>query len=110
MKACGDDFSGVPFESTYFEMRCYKKGTLHMHFKDKELWELFNLTGRARQELAPGRCEGTGAGGSHPEQADRPVRPPAFRLTEGPAETRDFFMYFIEKTGFFSLQPKVLWY
>lgn len=56
---------------------------------------------RARQELAPGRCEGTGAGGSHPEQADRPVRPPAFRLTEGPAETRDFFMYFIEKNRLF---------
>ena len=35
------------------------------------------------------------------EQADRPVRPPAFRLTEGPAETRDFFMYFIEKNRLF---------
>ena len=34
LKACGDDFSGVLFESTYFEMRCYKKGTLHMYFKD----------------------------------------------------------------------------
>ena len=43
LKACGDDFSGVLFESTYFEMRCYKKGTLHMYFKDKGLWERFNL-------------------------------------------------------------------
>ena len=53
LKACGDDFSGVPFESTYFEMRCYKKGTLHMHFKDKELWELFNLTAARGKNWLP---------------------------------------------------------
>ena len=53
LKACGDDFSGVPFESTYFEMRCYKKGTLHMHFKDKELWERFNLTAARGKNWLP---------------------------------------------------------
>lgn len=53
LKACGDDFSGVPFESTYFEMRCYKKGTLHMYFKDKELWERFNLTAARGKNWLP---------------------------------------------------------
>ena len=53
LKACGDDFSGVLFESTYFEMRCYKKGTLHMYFKDKELWERFNLTAARGKNWLP---------------------------------------------------------
>lgn len=109
-KECGDDFSGVLFESTYFEMRCYKKGTLHIYFKDKGLWERFNLTAARGKNWLPDDVKARGAGGSRPEQAGRPVRPPAFRCTEGPAETRGFFMYFIEKTGFFSLQPRVLWY
>ncbi|WP_370791948.1 DUF4942 domain-containing protein [Bilophila wadsworthia] len=53
LKACGDDFSGVLFESTYFEMRCYKKGTLHMYFKDKGLWERFNLTAARGKNWLP---------------------------------------------------------
>lgn len=40
----GGDFSGVLFKSSYFEMRCYKKGTLHLLFRDRKLWERFNLT------------------------------------------------------------------
>ena len=52
-KECGDDFSGVLFESTYFEMRCYKKGTLHMYFKDKGLWERFNLTAARGKNWLP---------------------------------------------------------
>ena len=40
----GAGFSGVLFESTYFEMRAYLKGTLHLKFRDKALWERFNLT------------------------------------------------------------------
>lgn len=78
LKACGDDFSGVPFESTYFEMRCYKKGTLHMHFKDKELWERFNLTAARGKNWLPDDVKARGAGGSHLEQADRPVRASRF--------------------------------
>ena len=52
-KEYGPDFSGVLFESTYFEMRCYKKGTLHMYFKDKELWERFNLTAARGKNWLP---------------------------------------------------------
>ena len=52
-KACGAGFSGVPFESTYFEMRCYKKGTLHIHFKDQALWERFNLTAARGKNWLP---------------------------------------------------------
>lgn len=43
-KEQGANFSGIAFKSTYFEMRCYKKGTLHLKFRDHSLWERFNLT------------------------------------------------------------------
>jgi len=39
----GKDALGALYESTYFEFRGYKKGTLHLHFKDKSLWERFNI-------------------------------------------------------------------
>lgn len=28
--------------SQFFEFRCYKKGTLHLYFKDEKLWDIFN--------------------------------------------------------------------
>lgn len=31
-------------ESAFFQFRCYKKGTLHIIFKDDDLWAKFNLT------------------------------------------------------------------
>lgn len=31
-------------ESHFFELRFFKKGTLHLKFKDRKLWELFNQT------------------------------------------------------------------
>lgn len=40
----GRQFSGVLFTSSYFEMRAYKKGTLHLLFRHCDLWERFNLT------------------------------------------------------------------
>ena len=30
-------------ESKFFRFRCFKKGTLHIEFKDKKLWADFNL-------------------------------------------------------------------
>lgn len=30
-------------ESEFFQIRCYKKGTVHFIFKDEKLWERFNL-------------------------------------------------------------------
>jgi hypothetical protein len=30
-------------ESEFFKFRCYKKGTLHIEFKDKYLWQEFNM-------------------------------------------------------------------
>lgn len=30
-------------ESAFFNFKCYKKGTLHIEFKDENLWERFNL-------------------------------------------------------------------
>lgn len=29
-------------ESAFFQFRCYKKGTIHLYFKDEKLWERFN--------------------------------------------------------------------
>ena len=31
-------------ESRYFEIRFFKKGTVHLTFKDRHLWEQFNVT------------------------------------------------------------------
>lgn len=31
-------------ESEFFKFRCYKKGTLHIYFKDEALWAKFNIT------------------------------------------------------------------
>ena len=35
--------SGAWFESTFFRIRLYKKGTGHFEFKDAKLWDEFNL-------------------------------------------------------------------
>ncbi len=46
---------GVKLESSFFEIRFYKKGTLHLFFKDEALWQKFNLTAaRGRNWLPPG--------------------------------------------------------
>lgn len=37
------DWTGTKFESEYFVLVGYKKGTLHMVFKDASLWEHFNM-------------------------------------------------------------------
>ncbi len=37
------DWTGQKFHSEFFELVGYKKGTLHMVFRDKSLWERFNL-------------------------------------------------------------------
>ena len=37
----GDKFQNK-IESTYFEIRFFKKGTLHLIFKDEFLWQEFN--------------------------------------------------------------------
>lgn len=33
---------GQWFDWHYFRVRCYKKGTMHLEFKDARLWELYN--------------------------------------------------------------------
>jgi len=33
---------GSEHESSFFYFRCFKKGTLHLRFKDEKLWEQFN--------------------------------------------------------------------
>lgn len=37
------DWTGQKFNSEYFELVGYKKGTLHMVFRDASLWERFNI-------------------------------------------------------------------
>lgn len=49
--------TGVKFENTlssgYFDIKFYKKGTLHLKFKDKKLWDLFNMTACAHLNWLP---------------------------------------------------------
>lgn len=49
----GASFSGILCESSYFEMRAYKKGTLHLRFKNRILWEQFNLTAARGKNWLP---------------------------------------------------------
>ena len=49
----GESFSGVLIQSTHFEMRCYKKGTLHLKFLDRDLWERFNLAAAKGKNWLP---------------------------------------------------------
>ena len=34
---------GEKYETTFFYIRCYKKGTMHFEFKDTKTWDSFNL-------------------------------------------------------------------
>lgn len=59
----GDSISGtiykVPigstekYESRFFYIRCYKKGTIHLFFKDERLWQEFNLRACAGKNWLP---------------------------------------------------------
>jgi hypothetical protein len=40
-------------ESTFFKMRYFKKGTLHLEFKDADLWERFNITAAKGKNWLP---------------------------------------------------------
>lgn len=42
-KTAKTEWNQKPFESDFFECRAYKKGTLHIFFKDEALWERFNV-------------------------------------------------------------------
>lgn len=40
-------------ESRFFYVRCYKKGTIHLEFKDKRLWQEFNMRACAGKNWLP---------------------------------------------------------
>ena len=44
---------GEKLQSTYFELKCYKKGTVHFRFLDKSLWERFNMVAAAGKNWLP---------------------------------------------------------
>ena len=56
-KAINDRFSATSgksllrhsdkFESTFFNIRVFKKGTVHLEFKDEEVWAKFNQVATA---------------------------------------------------------------
>jgi len=47
--------SGAKCESTFFEIRYYMKGTLHLYFRDERLWNQFNiLAAKGRNWLPSG--------------------------------------------------------
>ena len=45
--------SGVLITSTYFEMRPYQKGSCHFKFRDRALWERFNLVAAEGKNWLP---------------------------------------------------------
>jgi hypothetical protein len=51
---CGDSSRK---ESEFFFLRCYKKGTLHIEFKDKDLWDRFNIKAVEGKKWLPDSTE-----------------------------------------------------
>lgn len=47
------DAIGTKIDTTYFTVRAFKKGTIHLFFKDEELWKLFNLTAAQGKNWLP---------------------------------------------------------
>lgn len=46
--------------STFFDMRFFKKGTLHLHFREQAVWEAFNIAAaRGKGWLGAERSEGS---------------------------------------------------
>lgn len=48
----GDKFDNT-CETPYFKIKFFKKGTVHLYFKDKKLWDDFNLTACATKNWLP---------------------------------------------------------
>lgn len=44
---------GEKLQSTYFEIKAYKKGTVHFRFLDKSIWERFNRVAAAGKNWLP---------------------------------------------------------
>lgn len=50
----GEIYYTEKFVSTFFELRIYKKGTVHLKFRDKAVWEKFNgRVAQIRKWIAP---------------------------------------------------------
>ena len=60
-------------ESYFFNMRCYKKGTLHLEFKDQALWHEFNMRACAEKKWLPEAEEK--AWREKKKEASRPAQP-----------------------------------
>lgn len=44
---------GEKFETTFFECRAYKKGTIHLYFRDEKLWQDFNMNVAYKRNWLP---------------------------------------------------------
>jgi len=68
-------------ESEFFTMRFFKKGSLHLTFKNEKLWETFNRVVAAERGWLPGARKGEGKaqypGGSAGREAAWGVSPGA---------------------------------
>lgn len=68
--------------STFFFIRFYKKGTVHLTFEDQEVWKKFNyMAARARKWLPPGQTEKE----FHAANSDKGEDYAELRLLEDPA-------------------------
>ena len=66
---------GELLDSTFFKVRAYLKGTLHLTFKDKEVWKRFNrMAAAGRNWLPPGDPEEAGTD-THANHSARALTP-----------------------------------
>lgn len=48
----------MPFESSFFEIKIFKKGTIHIEFHDEDLWNRFNIEAAKGKNWLPAKEEG----------------------------------------------------
>nr|MDQ3099950.1 DUF4942 domain-containing protein [Bacteroidota bacterium] len=54
LEASFHEKTGNYCESEFFEIRYYQKGTMHLHFRDKNLWKRFNMAAADGKNWIPG--------------------------------------------------------
>lgn len=75
----GDKFDNTG-ESTFFRFKFWKKGTIHLEFKDDKLWQEFNMRACAAKKWLPYDEEMAWRKSKEPEQPVQPKQEPVKQL------------------------------
>jgi hypothetical protein len=73
-------------ESRYFDIRFYKKGTVHLRFRDDHLWQAFNVTAAAGRRWLGMQTQSPPTGQNHPADEEEDTSAAA---EEGADDTPD---------------------